>query len=280
MKYEEIINNLKKLKEKVAYNSIGRSLLGEEMYSYHVGRFDGPQILLTGGIHAREYISTLFLIKLIDYLNNRNLEGGVYVSPFLNPDGVRLVLEGANFIKDAKLKRFLIDVNGGENFSLYKANANGVDLNVNFDAKWGEGKSNSKFLGKENFIGYYPNSEIENLNIINFLKDVKIDAHLAFHSKGEVIYYGFNKRGKRLEKEGAFVREIEKINGYTPLISKNSSGGLSDYISDKYQVFSATVELGSEKLTHPINENSLDPIFKRNKNIIEPILRYLKRYHM
>lgn len=277
MNYSEITNSLNELSLNLPTKIIGRSLLGEEVHSFHVGNFKGPSLLLTGGIHAREYISTLYLMEVAKYLSQQDLIGGVYIIPLLNPDGVRMVLDGVEFINDPKLKRFLIDVNDGEDFSLYKANANGVDLNVNFDAKWGEGKKNQKQLCRENFIGYYKNSEIENINIINFMKTIKFDAHLAFHSKGEVIYYGFNKRGDRFNVERAFVKSLSKQNKYRIIKTKKSTGGLSDYVSDTYRVPSATIELGRNVLTHPIMEDKLSEIFEKNKTIPETALAFLSK---
>lgn len=275
MKYEELINKIKLLKNKVDFKLIGKSLFGEEIYVFHVGKYIGKQILLSGGIHAREYISSLFLIKEIEYLSNRDLSGGIYILPLINPDGVRIVLENANFIRDEKLMRFLIDINEGENFNHWKANANAVDLNVNFDAKWGEGGSNRRKLGRENFIGYYPNSEIENVNVINFLRETNLDVNVAFHSKGEVIYYGFEKSRKKLREEEQIVKHIASKNGYLPIKSVNSTGGLSDYVALKYDIPSITIELGSDKLSHPITEKHLDYIFRTNKDIPLEILRFV-----
>ncbi len=275
MQYSELINKIKDLKNKVDFKLIGKSLFGEEIYVFHVGEYSEKQIFLSGGIHAREYISSLFLIKEIEYLSNRDLSGGIYILPLINPDGVRLVLESTDFIADEKLRRFLIDVNGSENFSLWKANGNAVDLNVNFDAKWGEGKSNRRRLGRENFIGYYPNSEIENINVINFLKETKIDLNIAFHSKGEVIYYGFEKSKEQLKKEEKIVKFISSLNGYLPIKSVNSTGGLSDYIALKYDIPSMTIELGSDLLNHPITERYLDYIFQTNKDVPIEVLKLI-----
>lgn len=275
MQYNELINKIRDLKNKVDFKLIGKSLFGEEICVFHVGEYSGKQIFLSGGIHAREYISSLFLIKEIEYLSNRELSGGIYILPLINPDGVRLVLESTDFIADEKLRRFLIDVNGSENFSLWKANGNAVDLNVNFDAKWGEGKSNWKKLGRENFIGYYPNSEIENINIINFLKETRIDINIAFHSKGEVIYYGFEKSKEQLKKEEEIVKLISSLNGYLAIKSVNSTGGLSDYVAQKYDVPSMTIELGSDFLNHPITERYLDYIFQTNKDVPIEVLKFI-----
>ena len=73
------------------------------------------------------------------------LDGGIYFIPMTNPDGVRLAQEGAGFIRNKELKKNLLQINGGPDFSLWKANINGVDLNTNFDARWGQGKRNVFF---------------------------------------------------------------------------------------------------------------------------------------
>lgn len=247
-------------------------MLGEDICCFHLGSFKGKQILVEGGIHAREYISTLFLLKEIDFLSNKNLDGGMYIVPMMNPDGVRLVLDGANFIKDENLKKFLIMVNGKEDFSLWKANANAVDLNVNYDVFWGQGSQNLKKLSSANFIGYYPNSEIENINFINFAKKIKFNGSLSFHSKGEVIYYGFKMNGERLKKEKFIVNQLTKLNGYTAVKTKKSTGGLSDYLSYFYHVPAFTIELGSDFCVHPINEIFLSQIFDKNKEVLTTFL--------
>ena len=272
MNYNKIKEDINNLKSKCENFTIGRSLLGEEICCFHLGEKSGKQIVVEGGIHAREYISTLFLIEEIKYLLNKKIDGGIYIIPILNPDGVRLVLDGADFIQDEKLKNFLIDVNNGEDFSLWKANANAVDLNVNYDVFWGEGKQNVTKLSSANFIGYYANSEIENINFLNFIKNVNFSGSLSFHSKGEVIYYGFKLKGERLKKEKHIVKELSKINGYLPVKTKNSTGGLSDYLSYYYKVPAFTIELGSDLLAHPINEKFLPQIFQKNKHIITTFL--------
>ena len=272
MNFNKIKEDINYLKSKCENFTIGKSLLGEEIYCFHLGENVGKQIVVEGGIHAREYISTLFLIEEIKYLLNKKINGGIYIIPMLNPDGVRLVLDGANFIQDEKLKKFLIDVNNGEDFSLWKANANAVDLNVNYDVFWGQGKQNVTKLSSANFIGYYANSEIENINFLNFIKNVNFSGSLSFHSKGEVIYYGFKLKGERLKKEKHIVKELSKINGYLPAKTKNSTGGLSDYLSYYYKVPAFTIELGSDLLAHPINEKFLPEIFTKNKQIIATFL--------
>ena len=250
-------------------------MLCEIIICFHIGNKDGKQIVVEGGIHAREYISTLFLLKEIHFLKSFDLNGGIYFIPMMNPDGIRMVLDGVDFINDEKLKEILLLINESDDFSQWKANANAVDLNVNFDVFWGKGSQNVKKLAKANFIGYYPNSEIENINFLKFIEKNKVDGSLSFHSKGEVVYYGFKMSGKRLKEEKKMVKNICKINGYTPVKTKNSTGGLSDYLSYFYNIPAFTIELGSDFLNHPISEKYLYDIFKKNKDIVLTFLNCL-----
>ena len=68
---ENILNRIVDLKTlpNVNIEIIGYSLLSKPIYAVHVGSYDGPQMIMDGGIHAREYLSTLFLIEEVKYLS-------------------------------------------------------------------------------------------------------------------------------------------------------------------------------------------------------------------
>ena len=137
---DEINNELLRLSQLggVDVELIGESELGQPIYTAHVASYDGKQFIIEGAIHAREYVTSYLLLELIRYYRNRELDFGIYFVPLVNPDGARLVLEGVEWIDDPEKREFLIGINGGStDFSLWKANANAVDLNVNFDADWG-----------------------------------------------------------------------------------------------------------------------------------------------
>jgi murein tripeptide amidase MpaA len=50
-------------------------------------------------------------------------------------------------------KKLLYFVNGSNDFTIWKANANAVDLNVNWDANFSKGALNINFPSSENYIG-------------------------------------------------------------------------------------------------------------------------------
>ena len=151
---------------------VGYSLLGQAIYGAHVGSYFGRQVIVQCAIHAREYVTALLGVKMTEYAATHPFGGGAYFIYNVNPDGIRLVLDGADFLKCEKQKKFLLDVNGGVDFSQYKANANAVDLNTNFDAKWGGGALNRRCPSPESFIGYYPMSEREVNVLADFTKKI------------------------------------------------------------------------------------------------------------
>jgi g-D-glutamyl-meso-diaminopimelate peptidase len=249
---------------------IGHSTLGQEILCYHVGSKSGPQILIEASIHAREYPSTLVVLGIVEYLiNNPPTNGGVYIVPLINPDGVRLVLDGADSIKCEKLRQYALDVNNGnEDFSQWKADIWAVDLNVNFDALWGGGSQNVQCPEPGNFIGFYPNSEREVRNLIDFSYLISPDLTLSYHTKGEVIYYGFEVlTPDEIERDKEYADLIASVNGYTPIKTENSTGGYSDWVSEYLRVPSFTVEVGNVTEPTPLPLSVVPDAIERNKKV-------------
>ena len=219
---------------------IGYSVLGRPIYAHHVGVYNENQIIVTGAIHAREWITALLLAELVKIYSARNITcGGIYFVPLCNPDGVEIALTSA---------------------PLWKANARGVDLNVNFDADWGEGAANVREAGQENYIGPYPNSEPETKALIDFTIKVNPRATIAYHSKGELVYY-------RSCKSCRMAHRIAKITGYKAEESVNSSGGYSDWVSMHLGIPAVTIEVGNDYYPHPIGADKLPEILKQNIDV-------------
>ncbi|MFR1983948.1 MAG: M14 family zinc carboxypeptidase [Christensenellaceae bacterium] len=115
--------------------------------------------------------------------------GSVWIVPLMNPDGALLSQCGLSSVADGAARERLLRINGGEDFSLWKANGAGVDLNVNFDADWGEGKRNVRAAASENYIGPEPFSEPETRALKAFTEEIRPDYTLSYHTKGGEIYW-------------------------------------------------------------------------------------------
>ena len=253
----------------VDFFTVGYSLLGKPVYGAHLGNYDGNQLLIEGAIHAREYITAPLIVDLVKYLYNKPVDGGIYFIPMTNPDGVQLVLDGVESYPCQKLRDFILNVNDGStDFSQWKADANAVDLNVNFNALWGGGSQNVNCPAPGNFVGYYPNSEREVNNLINFTLKNQPNATISYHTKGEVIFYGFEVLNQpSLERDLRIAEDISRVTGYQIVKTENSTGGYSDWVSLNLNVPANTIEVGDPNTPHPIGEEQLPEIFEKNKDV-------------
>ena len=173
---------------------IGKSVLGSPIYSFTVVKTGYPKLIVQSAMHAREYITAYLNLKLMERFIRCGRAGTVAFIPLINPDGVEIALK-----KDG----------------LYKANARGVDLNVNFDARWASGKSNVFERGSENYVGSAPFSEPETKALRDFTLLFAPDCTISYHSKGQEIYYEFSKIALKkkeifyLPKKLRFQRDIK-----------------------------------------------------------------------
>ncbi|MBO5910401.1 MAG: hypothetical protein J6Q15_02710 [Clostridia bacterium] len=271
MSYQELLQRIVDLQDEgLELFNAGKSVLGKNILATHVGSYDGVQILIQGGIHAREYISSLLMIEQARYLHATEAvkNGGIYFIFLTNPDGAEIVLDGIDSVPCDITKQYLALANGGFDFSKYKANINLVDLNTNFDADWGTGGQNVQCPNTENFIGFYPNSEREVQSLIDFTLQVKPSLTISYHSKGEVIFYGFPGQSEQnIERDRIIGEQLSAVTGYQLQFTENSAGGYKDWCIQKLAIPSYTIEVGDINFEHPIGEENLPEIFEQNKEV-------------
>ncbi len=252
----ELINELFEFYEdyKEEKGFIGFSVKGCPIPYFAVKNGGFPVAVLTGAIHAREYVTGYVLLKEIGYLKTAVFPGKVYVIPVVNPDGVKVVKSVKN----------------------YKANANGVDLNANFPARYGTGEKNVKRRGFSDYIGKYPLSEEESKALYYFTESANPDFTLSLHTKGEEIYYDFYDEFLA-KRDYKYALIAEKLTGYKVVKNLPSAGGYKDLCVGRYKIPSLTTECGSDDLIHPIDKSHADEIFGRIKDIPPEILKEIYR---
>jgi g-D-glutamyl-meso-diaminopimelate peptidase len=190
---------------------------------------------------------------------------------------VRLVLDGDEWIGCEGMREYVRSINNGSlDYSQWKADIWAVDLNVNFNALWGGGSQNVFCPSPGNFVGFYPDSEREVRMLIDLSYEFKPSLTLSYHTKGEVIYYGFETlTPEQIERDREIANIISGINGYTPIKTENSTGGYSDWVSLNLEVPAFTVEIGSVDLPTPIPLDVVPDAIERNKMVPERLLQYL-----
>ena len=247
--------------------TVGYSELGRPIKGIFKGRTDGPQLLVQGAIHAREWVTAQLCVLLAERYEG---ECGLWCVPMSNPDGVMLAQYGLDSVANAEKRDFLYGINGySDDFSLWKANARAVDLNVNFNALWGTGRSNVTYPAPGNYIGPYPFSESESRALATFTDKVRPRFTVSYHARGRVIYYGFNGANP----DPQIPRIASASTGYPAYTSEGSAGGYKDWCVEKLKIPAFTVEAGRDDLSHPLGHCSLPDILQKNLDVLVTLTR-------
>lgn len=242
---------------------IGYTLLGRPIPCVFKGSKEGGQVLVHATIHAREWVTTPLVLEM---MKNYNGKGGIWCVPMVNIDGVLLCQQGLKSIGNQGLEEFLLDVNNSSfDFSLWKANARAVDLNVNYNARWGEGAQNITYPAPANYIGQYPFSEAENIALRLLTERVKPSVTLSYHARGNVIFKGFSCLDPN--KEGAQL--ISNATDYPLLDSFDSTGGYKDWYVATFQKLGLTIEVGDNDIPYDKLIDYLPSIYDKNKDVLD-----------
>lgn len=247
---------------------IGTSCEGRNLYAFFVGKHEKPVGISQYAIHAREWITAYLALAHIGRGIGR---GGVWIVPLVNPDGALLCTEGIGSVTETWRRSFLLRVNGGEDFSLWKANAEAVDLNVNFDARWGTGKRNVTRPAPEGYVGRKPFCTPESLALKDFTYVVRPDFTVSWHTKGEEIYWRFHQPLLRGLRDKRIAKRLSAATGYPLKEAKHSAGGYKDWCVERLKIPAFTVETGSDALSHPLGFSALGGILKQNYHALEKL---------
>ena len=244
---------------KTEKTELGKTLFGRTMYAVKVGN-GKPVGLVQCAMHGREFITARLAME---QYRVGVAKGSCWFIPLVNPDGALLSEAGLDTAPNT-WKGFLIDLNRGNDFSLWKANGRGVDLNVNFDAAWGTGVKNTKTAGAENYVGAHPFSEPETQALKVFTEKIQPAYTVSYHTKGEEIYWYFSQSSRTCLRDFQLAKVISTATGYPLKAAKGSAGGYKDWCIESLGIPAFTVEVGCDDLAHPLGENALQDIIEKN----------------
>ncbi|HWK23124.1 MAG TPA: M14 family zinc carboxypeptidase [Ureibacillus sp.] len=254
------------------YN-IGKTVLDRNLPELVIGT-GSKRIHYNASFHANEWITSGILMTFLnDYLlsltNQSSIRGVstfpyylqamLSIVPMVNPDGVDLVINGAP--NNASWRDQVVEWNNGNtNFSNWKANINGVDLNDQFPANWdAERDRNPKTPGPRDYGGEAPLTQPEAIAMANLTRRRDFSRVIAFHTQGEEIYWGYENM-EPPESE-IIVKEFARVSGYRPVKSLESYAGYKDWFIQDWRRPGFTVELGSGQ--NPLPVSQFDGIYEK-----------------
>ncbi len=247
---------------------IGTSEEGRNIYALFAGEQSYPIGICQYAMHAREWVTALLALEQIA----RGVAcGGAWFVPLVNPDGALLCTEGADSVSCDWRRELVLRVNGGEDFSLWKANAAAVDLNVNFDARWGTGKGNVTRPAPAGYVGTKPFCARESRALKHFTYAVCPQYTVSYHTKGEEIYWRFHQPFFHAARDRRLAAILAESTGYALCETPDSAGGYKDWCVERMKIPAFTVEAGSDKLSHPLGRESLPAIIERNLGAISAL---------
>lgn len=236
----------------------GHSALGRGLFAVKMGE-GAPVGIAVYAIHGREWVSSLLAFEHY----RRGASGTVWLIPLANPDGAMLSQKGIASAAGSAYQGFL-SAYTAKQLKNWKANARGVDLNVNFDAKWGLGEKNVRRRGAENYIGERAFSEPESLALRNFTQKIAPDYTVSFHTKGEEIYWYFGQSSDTCLRDFQIGQTLSASTGYPLRLAKGSVGGYKDWCISALGIPAYTVELGCDRLSHPLGTAAYITDIKKN----------------
>lgn len=254
----------------------GYSESGREIIMYTLGNGE-KKALITGAIHAREHITTKYLLKVTeDYCdafysatgcygsyNIYNLldEYTLYIIPCANPDGLEIILSNDSPDKNVRVSEL----------SEYKANKKGVDLNRNFPIAWNYIDNGVNSPADYYFKGYESGSAKETQTLMNLCLENDFSFLISVHIKGNFIFWGDTYRTTYNSIYKAFAEDICNASGLLMIKptkeAKDYGGGFENWFRHQFNRPGICVELSHKK-------NTIEPCGSENYKDFNNFVNY------
>lgn len=262
----------------IRMRSIGSSVMGKNIPEVRLGT-GAKRVHVNGSFHAHEWITTPVLMRFLnEYLlaltNNSGIRGlnmlpyysatTLSMVPNVNPDGVDLVIHGLP--EEEPYRSTVLAINqGSTDFSGWKANIRGVDLNNQYPAEWAiEAARKPTQPAPRDFPGTAPLTEPEAIAMADLTREGDFDRVLAFHTQGKVIFWGF--LGLEPPESEVLVTEFSRVSGYVPIRTVDSYAGYKDWFIQEWRRPGFTIELG--RGVNPLPITQFEEIYQEGLGIL------------
>lgn len=247
---------------------IGESHFGKRIWAIRLGK-GKEEILLIGAHHGREWLTANLLMMMCERYAHAYQKGirfgrfntdifdkiAIVFVPMVNPDGIEI--QQGN-IPEAIRWRFIKMNEGRKDFSRWKANGRGVDLNRQYPAGWKAMESPTSPSYKF-YKGKRPLEAKEVRAIVRYTKKTEPLAAVSYHSSGREIFWRYGKN-QHVDRDYRLALKLSYITGYAlgnP--PENAVGaGYTDWFIETYRRPGFTLEICKpvEETNPPVTELS------------------------
>ena len=256
----DYLNSLIEKSNIVSKEVIGQSYEGRDLSVFKIsvdtGVEDKPAIFINGCQHAREWVTPMVAIYLIenllqDYLNINEIKillenVDVYILPVVNPDGYVYTWEKDRWWRKNR------QINN-------ESDCVGIDLNRNWDFDWNGNESTSENPCSYIYVGSGPFSAAETYFLSNYMSSIpNLVGHIDAHSYSSLIVGPWSSSNElTADNEEIFClgtsmqAAVSNTNDYPYIFGTGTvnnllyliSGGMVDWVYDDLSALSFLYEM-------------------------------------
>ena len=246
------------------------------------------KVIYSASHHANEWITTPVLLKFAEDFAQALENGGqifgvdasqlaaqatIYMVPMVNPDGVDLVTGSlgpgqAGYERAEEISGAFPAIPFPDG---WKANLQGVDLNLQYPARWLRAREIKFSQGytrpaPRDYVGRAPLNQRESRALAGYTEYIDPELVLAYHAQGKEIYWTF------LDYQVPGARELgerlAEVSGYrlAEPAPESSYAGYKDWFIQAFRRPGYTVEVGSG--VNPLPLSQFGEIYRDNLGIL------------
>ncbi|MFF2499897.1 M14 family zinc carboxypeptidase [Peribacillus sp. NPDC058075] len=237
---------------------IGQTEKGKNIKAVRLGK-GKRSILLVGSHHGREWLSSKLLMRMLEeyaaaYREGKSVgeyqaesldEVSIWFIPMLNPDGVSIQqgdLSNLNVFEKAavwKMNRY------SRNWSRWKANAKGIDLNRQYPAGWKEVMSHETKPTYQFYKGRQPLEAAEVIALTDFTKKIDPLIAVSYHTSGREIFWHYNNERENMARDYGIAKKTAELTGYELTYPEKEAvgSGYTDWFITEFRRPGMTIEL-------------------------------------
>ncbi|MDM5455079.1 M14 family zinc carboxypeptidase [Peribacillus simplex] len=237
---------------------IGQTEKGKDIKAVKLGK-GKKSILFVGSHHGREWLSSKLLMSMLEdyaaayragkpvgeYPSGSLDEVSIWFIPMLNPDGVSIQqgdLSNLNILEKAAVWK----MNGySKNWSRWKANAKGIDLNRQYPSGWKEVMSHEKKPSYQFYKGEKPLEAAEVKALADFTREIDPILAVAYHTSGREIFWHYKNKRENMVRDYGIAKKTSELTGYELTFPEKEAvgSGFTDWFITEFHRPGMTIEL-------------------------------------